>query len=333
MIAKSRSTTFFILLIAGCWLLINLTGCYPTYPKGKLKESIVKICKKEYKLDVKVDTLGKTIAIYLPLSEDLLDFNFGLTKSAGEKIDDVITSATRVVLSTDADFDFYCVIVHDARIPEVQFVIIKYVYDVKRALLNDISRGEYGRRILFDLKLNPQAQKERAVEEVFEKMGIENKWQSEVMNDFFRSEPTALGDIGYWNGRFFIKDITLPEFLAEQIANRMKIEFREDKDISASYMIKSSKGSYQTKEGKRFFRLEVQAEPKIFTDIERKELPDVVFRTALTIINKVLYGYKYEDFDYFEILDIPSSRVLKVSKSDLESLRKNKISFEDLVKK
>jgi len=42
----------------------------------------------------------------------------------------------------DADFDFYCVIAHDIRIPEIQIVIIKSVDDVKRFLLNDISRGE-----------------------------------------------------------------------------------------------------------------------------------------------------------------------------------------------
>ena len=55
----------------------------------------------------KVETAGKTMVIYLPLT-DLMDFSFALSKSASDKINDVIFSAARVALSTDADFDFYC---------------------------------------------------------------------------------------------------------------------------------------------------------------------------------------------------------------------------------
>jgi len=197
----------------------------PTYPKERFKESVIKLCKKEYKIDVKVETIGKTIAIYLPL-QDLLDFNFAISKKASEQINDVILSVSRAALSTDANYDFYCIIAHDIKIPEIQIVIIKSVIDVKRFMLNDISRGEYSKRMLVDIRLNPQAQKERAVKEIFEKMTLDKKWQEDVMDDFFRSEPTGLGDIGYWNEKFYVKDISFSEFLAEEIANRIKMEFR-----------------------------------------------------------------------------------------------------------
>ncbi|MDP3804078.1 MAG: hypothetical protein Q8Q87_00840, partial [Candidatus Omnitrophota bacterium] len=209
-------------------LLTTIIGCAPSYPKERLKESILKVCKNEYKLDVKAETIGKTMAIYVPL-QDLLDFNFSITKKASEQINDVILSVSRVALSTDAEFDFYCIIAHDVKIPEIQIVIIKSVDDVKRFMLNDISRGEYSKRMLVDIRLNPQAQKEKAIKEVFQKMSLERKAQDGVMDDFFRSEPTVLGDIGYWNERFYIKDVGLPEFLAEQTANRVRMGFREDK--------------------------------------------------------------------------------------------------------
>jgi hypothetical protein len=182
-------------------LAVFLAGCGPTYPKEKLKESIIRLCKNEYKVDVKVRTFGKTVAIYMPL-EDLMDFSFALTPSATEKLNDVIMSVTRVVLSTDADYDFYCIIAHDIRVPEIQVIIIKYVDDVKRVFLGDISRGEFGKRMIIDMRLNPQSQKERAIKDVFQRMGLDPKWQDQVMNDFFRADPAGLGDIGYWNGRF-----------------------------------------------------------------------------------------------------------------------------------
>ncbi|MFA6079653.1 MAG: hypothetical protein WC779_07920, partial [Candidatus Omnitrophota bacterium] len=175
-------TSKVLLFITGCLLALALTGCTPTYPKEKFEESIVRICKNEYKLDVKVAVTGKTIAIYLPL-ENLIDFTFSITKSASEKINDVILSVSRVALSSDAKFDFYCIIAHDVRMPEIQIVIIKSVDDVKRFLLNDISRGEYSKRMIVDIRLSPQAQKERAIKEVFDRTKLDKRWQEDVLND------------------------------------------------------------------------------------------------------------------------------------------------------
>jgi len=247
---------FFVIAV----LVASLAGCAPTYPKEKLKESIIRLCKNEYNIDVKVRTIGKTVAIYMPL-DDLMDFTFSLTPSATEKLNDVIMSVTRVVLSTDANYDFYCIIAHDVRVPEIQVIIIKYVDDVKRVFLGDISRGEFGKRMIIDMRLNPQSQKERSIKEVFQKMGLDPKWQDQVMNDFFRSEPAGLGDIGYWNGRFYIKDITLPEFLAEEIVDRVKIEFREDKALASGFTLKAIKGAYHALPDKPYFKIEFTAAP------------------------------------------------------------------------
>ena len=313
-------------------MVCGLSGCGPTYPKERFKESILKVCKDEYKLDVKVDTIGKTIAIYVPLS-DLMDFTFAITKHASEKINDVILSVSRVALSSDANFDFYCVIAHDVRVPEIQIVIIKSVDDVKRFMLNDISRNEYFKRMLIDLRLNPQSQKEYSIKQVFEKMGFDPKWQDEVMNDFFRSAPAALGDIGYWGGRFYVKDISLAEFLAEQIASRVKIEFKEEKALEEAFSIKSAKGSYlKADDGKHYFRLETLAESKYFNDAETEESSDIIFRAALKVASDVIHGYRFGDFDYVEIINQRDGKLIRVSKDDLEAFRKKKVKFEELTK-
>ncbi|MDD5436217.1 MAG: hypothetical protein PHX20_01600, partial [Candidatus Omnitrophica bacterium] len=173
--------------MTGYWLLATfLSGCGPTYPKEEFAESIVRVCKKEYKIDVKVATVGKTVVIYAPLQE-LWDPMFALTKRAGDELNDIILTVSRVSLSTDADYNFYVVIAHDVRIPEIQIIIVKSVLDVKRFMLNDISRGEFSKRMLIDKRINPQAKKEHAIKEVFERMGLDKKWQDAVMNDFFRA--------------------------------------------------------------------------------------------------------------------------------------------------
>jgi len=329
-----RSHWFFVLLIAYSLQLTALSGCGPTYPKDKIKESIVRLCKKEYKLDVKVATIGKTVALYLPL-ENLLDFTFALTQDAGEKINNVITSISRVTMSTDAEYDFYCVIAHDTRIPEIQVIIIRKVDDVKRYMYQDISRGEFGKRMLIDMRIAPQAQKERAVKDVFDKMNIDKKWQEGVMQDFFRSEPLTLGDIGYWGGKFYIKDINLPEFLAEQIASRVRLSFRDNKSLSGSFVLKSVKGIYsapaQASDGERYFRIEISAEPRTMAVFTSKDMSDSLFAYALKVAYDVIHGYRFDDFDYVEIKSIADGRSSKVTKEDLYKYKPKQTKIDDVM--
>ena len=333
-------SVFFIACLAAT--LCAVSGCGPTYPKSRFKESIVDICKREYHIDVKADVSGKTIAIYLPLP-NLIDFTFSITKEAGDKINDVILSVSRVALSSDAEFDFYCVIAHDIRIPEIQIIIIKSVDDVKRFLLNDISRGEYSKRMLIDMRFSPQAQKERAIKDVFDKMSLDPKWQEQVMNDFFRSEPAGLGDIGYWNDRFYIKDIALPEFLAEQIASRIKFEFRDDKRLAELFLVKSTKGSFISRVAERTFKIEIYVDNKVVISYGSKSTveagglqtmvgSDEVFKAALKVANDVIHGYRFNDFDHVEITNQKDNSVLKVPRDKMDQYRLKKLKFEDLIK-
>jgi hypothetical protein len=322
---------FCVLLVTGYLLLATLTGCAPTYPKGNTNEAVAKICKQEYGADVKVDTVGKTMVIYLPLT-DLLDYSFNLTKSASEKMNNVIFAAARVALSTDASIDFYCVIAHDTKMPELQIIIIKNVEDVKRLFASDISRGEYMKRMLIDMRQNPKAKKEQVVKEIFNKMNLDPKWQDQVMADFFRSEPAGIGDIGYWNDRFYIKDITLAEFLAEQIANRVRMEFREDKYLKDNFLLKSAKGTYLTTKDKRLFRFEVLAERSAAGAGTTIEDSDKIFETVLSITGHVLHGYYFKDYDAVEVLDQREGRSIEVTAVELEAFRQKKLKLNEIGK-
>ncbi len=326
---RSSAIRGFVLFFGIVFLSVSLCGCNSTYPRDKIKESIIKICKEEYKSDVLVETSGRTMMIYLPLS-DLMDFSFALSKTASDKINDVIFSAARVALSTDAKIDFYCVIAHDTKMPELQIIIIKSVEDVKRLFANDISRGEYMKRMLIDLRWSPQAKKEQVVKEIFSKMNLDPKWQDQVMADFFRSEPTSLGDIGYWGNKFYIKDITLAEFLAEQTANRVKLEFREEKNLKENFLLKTVKGIYIFRNGKRLFRFEVYAERSASGTTSAIEDSDKIFETVLSIAGHVIHGYRFNDYDGVEVFDQKEGRSIEVNPDELEAFRTKKLRLKEI---
>lgn len=326
---KSRLKALFALSF---FLLIFLTGCCKhTYPACGIRESVIRICKKEYGIDVKVSIVGRTMAIYMSLG-DLMDMSFALTKAASEKINDVIFSAARVALSTDAKIDFYCVIAHDVRMPELQIIIIKNVDDIKRLFASDISRGEYMKRMLIDLRWSPQAKKEQVVKEVFNRMNLDPKWQDQVMTDFFRSDPTGLIDIGYWNGRFYIKDITLAEFLAEQIASRIRIEFRDNKALKDNFLLKTARGEYAVKKGVRGFRFDIMAEHNVVGTLLAVEESDKIFETVLSIAGHVIHGYHFNDFGFVEVFDHREGRSIEVTGEELEAFRKKKAKLSEIGK-
>lgn len=312
-------------------LCAALTGCGPTYPKKNVKESVVRICAQEYGANVKVETAGRTMSIYLPVS-GLMDYSFNLTKPASAKINNVIFTAARVTLSTDAKFDFYCVIAHDIKMPELQIIIIKNVEDVRRLFASDISRGEYMKRVLIDLRWSPQAKKEQVVKDIFNRMNLDPKWQDQIMSDFFRSEPAGIGDIGYWNDRFYIKDITLAEFLAEQIANRIRIEFREGRDLNGIFLLKSAKGLYAAIKKRRLFRFEILAEHSAISAGTTIESSNKIFETVLSMAGHVLHGYHFKDYDAVEVFDQYEGRSIEVTPEELEGFRTKKLKLNEIGK-
>ncbi|MGB2705749.1 MAG: hypothetical protein WBC74_02700 [Candidatus Omnitrophota bacterium] len=313
-------------------ILFFSSGCGEvTYPKEKLAESVAKLCKKEYGIDTDVSLAGETLVIYLPLT-NLFNLTLNLSENAQDKIQDVLLSASRVVLSTDADIKFYCIIAQDVRLPEIQLVIIKYTDDVKRAFFRDISRGEYFKRSLIDINENPQAKKEKAITDVFAKMKLDKEWQEKVLDDFFRSPPSSLEGIGYWNGKFYIKDIAFPEFLAEQMASRIRLRFREKENLT-KYGLRSVTGKFAEKKSLGLFLVSFNAEVLLFiaNPEEKKAMEEEIFANVFEEISNVIYGYKFKSFNFSEMTEISSNTKLMTSKEDVYLFKRKKLPIEAIV--
>jgi hypothetical protein len=329
----ARKNIFFI--IASVTILASAMVCLsscggPTYPREKLPEAVKEILKIEYGMDVDVAVAGTTVGIYHPM-KGLLDISLGISESAWDQISNLILVASRVVLSTDADIKFYCVITQDERLPEMQIVIIKYVDDVKRGMYRNIGRSESFKRTLFSLNLTPQARKERSVEQVFDKMGLQEDSRENVLNEFFRAAPSKLSDVGYWRGHFYLKDISLQEFLAAQIANRIKIDFREDEEFAALYDFQSVEGSFSPVHGDDAFIVKFKIFDKGQPD-EQAELRTKKIEKIMQITNTVVTGYQFKGFGMLEMDDQVENIKLWTTAEDVGNYKNGQVPISSIVK-
>ncbi len=160
---------FLIFLLAA--LSLVGAGCSnQSYPSERIKQSLTEICQKEYGIEnVDVKVAGDTIAVYLPLSKLFaadfkeaavtgkvrnLETLFEPSPEALEKVEDVLFSISRVILSTDHEFKFYVLEATDVEKTGMQLILTGCVNDIKRVRVWDISRNEYRKRVIHELKLN-----------------------------------------------------------------------------------------------------------------------------------------------------------------------------------
>ena len=315
--------------ISACLLICVVTACAPSYPKEKLDKAVKSVCKNEYDMNVDVSITGSTMGIYYPM-KGLLEPSLNISEDAWDSITNLLQVASRVVLSTDADIKFYCIIAQDVRLPELQVVIIKYVDDVKRGMFRSISRNESLKRTLFSINLTPQAEKEKSVEKVFEKLGVEQTTAENVLEEFFRSPPTKLKDVGYWKGHFYLKDVTLPEFLAAQAASRIKFDFRGEENLKEKYDFRVSEGEYSDKMGIKAFILKfkiAEKGPRANVGKLRKEkIEDII-----SIFKHMLAGYKFTDYDIVILDDQLENAILRIKEQDIKSFGKKEMDIENVV--
>jgi hypothetical protein len=219
-------------------LILFLAACNSSVPPSFLKEDITPavkdICKKEYKLDVSTRLIGSTLWVYMPLEnilsrpekpekylerfllEDqknslqdrILKINYSvrptpekektqemaLDKSVNEKIFDVLQVIRRVLFSLgsskkDAPAFFYIVTADIHNGFEIKQLF--YVLDLKKLSYNFISQSEYQHRIVQDTGIS-----------------------ADILGD---REGNHLN----------YQEVTLEDFLAQQIQNRIKMKFQK----------------------------------------------------------------------------------------------------------
>lgn len=147
-------STSFRFLIA---LLLTLApwwaGCRPSYPVGSVEETIAKICQDEYRVKVQVKAVSTTLGALIVAPNTLLkDLSF--SDQALNKIENVMLTTSRVTLSAQFPYEFFVITLRDP-ILGVEVSFVRYIKDIRRLIMDDISRNDYFQRLLIEAKAMP----------------------------------------------------------------------------------------------------------------------------------------------------------------------------------
>jgi len=271
---------------------IMLQGCAPTYfTQEEMIESVKHLCKKEYKADVKAAIVGKTMGVYMPI-KGLFDLKtMQLSAKAFEKADGVMLSVSRVALSGSREINFYTVVTADKDVPGAEVAITRYVKDLRRFMHRDISRGEFGKRVVVDVRFNPQA------------------------------------IIDKWSGGFTVDDLTMENFICQQASRRITDAFTIDPKLAGRFKVTECAGSLQDKAF--VFNVDISREGLPMSElIHGKAWHDEVLNLCAKTIAHVVWAYSYEDFDKITIVNKFDSKILVIEKIEASKYRKRRVNIE-----
>jgi hypothetical protein len=166
----------FIFLSIGCTKTI-------TFDKKMLEQNIKDVCQKEYDLtNLRVSIKDKTLYVYLEV-ENILTDNPYVSEKTGEQLQSVLLTASRACLSTNADILFYRAVITDNKNIGIQFIITRYIKDIRRYILGDISRGEHGKRMNIGWEFNPILLGVSSVKNFFKDLSKES--QTFILKNYF----------------------------------------------------------------------------------------------------------------------------------------------------
>ena len=201
-----------LLLAAGCG------SDRPTYPKAHLTESLQALMTQGG-VDTSVHFVNHTLGVHLTYLGALeqSETQISIGPEFDEAIRKTLTPMHRVLLSTDAEIDFYVLLVSDPQAPNAYLTIVRHVEDVRRANVNIIDTTEMFARTVYDFNYMP-------------------------------AQPISIE-------QYVSRDIQLEEFLSWQLAKRIQSTLTNDLQISEAAAVGRCTGRFQ--DGEFVFTLDV----------------------------------------------------------------------------
>ena len=246
-----------------------ISGCGESYPKEKVAQYVVDLCKKEYGINVIAKAQGKTLGIFYEFKEGLFDETLLPTTQALEKISDAFMVLSRVALSTDADIKFIKLIAIDESKPGLKWSVARYVDDTRKLLASFIAKEESDLRTEIDYTFDPEL------------------LTREDLTDFS------------------LEDIKLEDFLAKQIAKKIRLGIMQAASSGEFIDVKISEGSFDR--GRFAFVIQTELKKKI---LKGKVLDKYLLNLGLTVAGSVLKAYDFRDFNAVTVVDRRNSKML-----------------------
>ncbi len=263
-------------LLFSLFISIFLCGCQsniePTYKENDIPAAIKKICQNEYNLDVTTQKTPTTLWIYAPL-EKILHKDFGsdsekiFDEEISEKLRNILTTIGRVLISSDNTPEFFALVASDVNIG-LDYTIIGNVLDIKKTYAGFTPWTESNKRYVLKFTTN-----------------------SEAIKDL-----TGLHLKAY--------DITLPDFLANQIAQRINTYFQEAAR-KKYFKVEKSDGAFNN--GNFIFDYSIN-------QISNPPQKIDIVKEILKIISYCLKTYEFRAFSSVEINGASSQDKITLSK-------------------
>ncbi len=195
---------------------LALSGCgQVTYPEAQCKQALQDIARKEYKIPhIEVEFVGTTLGVFLPLDQlfaaDLkaallsgkvtdMESLFQPTDAVIDKVENMLFSMSRIMLSTDKKIDFYYLQATDIEKSGMDLTFMGQIDDLKRVRFWDIPRSEYRKRIIHDLQMNRAALWHRPVRHFFK--DLNDGQEGEIQKTYFPKTAQSK-----WTKEFFFTD-------------------------------------------------------------------------------------------------------------------------------
>jgi len=272
-----KAALLFNLLI----FLISFSGCQneleSTYKEKDIPFIVKKICKEEYGLEVTTQRMPTTLWIYAPLKQ-ILDKEYGIKEGKLfdpemlDKLRNILTTIGRVLISSDNTPDFFALTASDINLG-VDYTIIGNTLDIKKSYANFIPWTEANRRYVIRLALEPKA-----------------------IGDSTGEHLTAY-------------DVQLPDFLAEQMAQRIAAKFQEE-EWKKYFKVDKAQGKFAN----NGFSIEYS--------ISQGGLPDKKIDIKTEILNIIAYcikTYEFKDFAQVELTDLTKQDKLILGRAVIEA--------------
>ena len=206
-----------------------------------------------------------------------------------ERFSKVISVVHRMALSTDAHLDFLVFVAADIKYMGLEFIAMEYLPDLKEAMLERFSRGEYFMRSIREVGINPEGQDD--------KTGATR--------------------------RFY--DVTFDEFLCLQIIHRLKSRFARDEVLAERYEIRST--TWSQKFG--VLKVHVEFVKKRYDPLPAgEERPPMEWMKMIAARVVKTYDY-YDKFQTLELHDSFADERATLTPDDLKEIKIDLPEFRD----
>jgi len=205
-------------------------------------------------------------------ADELLQNDLTLSDRALQKIEHAMLTVSRVTLSSELHYDFFVIIARDAK-TGLQVSFVRYLKDIRRLLTDDISRNEYFQRMLIEVEALPGGTNATSVR---------------------------------------MKDYRLGDFLASQIAERMRQQLEQNVVVARLFKLEDVEGEYVSvrRAGERApvsgtFRLTLLFHPQApaFTAVANEALRENFNRIFLRTAQTVTRRYDFNGYEGLELVD------------------------------